>query len=69
MILFSKSTVARPDPRAPARWLIMNRPDRGYAERGEGPYATLGAIADRYAVRIGAYGEDEHGLFVRVEAA
>ena len=67
--MFSKAAVARPDPLAPAQWLLMNRPDRGYAESSEGPYATLGAIADRYAVRIGAYGEDEHGLFACIEGA
>jgi hypothetical protein len=61
------ATVARPDPSKEGHWLLMNRPDGGYAEAGRGPYPTLEAITENYDVHIGDLGADRHGAFVRME--
>jgi len=66
--LFS-STVARPDLSKPDHWLLMNRRDRGYAESAHGPFPSLEAITEEFAVRIGDLGADKHGAFVRMEIA
>jgi len=61
------ATVARPDPSKEGHWLLMNRPDGGYAEAGRGPYPTLEAITENYDVHVGDLGADRHGAFVRME--
>lgn len=59
-------TVVRPLSTARGtEWHLMNRQDRGFAERSYG-YATWSELLDAWAVVIGEPGQDQHGVFVRV---
>lgn len=52
-------------PGKPVEWLLMNGKERGFA-RNAYPHASLSEILDKYHVRLGAAGRDEHSLFVEV---
>lgn len=59
-------TVVRPlSTERGMEWHLMNRQDRGFAERSYG-YPTWSALLDAWAVIIGDTGQDAHGVFVRV---
>lgn len=60
-----QSTVARQDGDT---WWLMNRQEGGWDSSGI-PFPSLDALTERFDVRLGEHGRDEHGPFVRVLAA